>query len=244
MSSLSDTGASKMFNMTSDMMKSFEAPVLSWTFLWEFFLDGRTPSRAMTDQALRKLMPALEGPGTIIELGAGGDYYKKYVPSNQRYVLSNLSEGFDLVLDMTRLDLPDNSVEALISVYAMEHIYDFKSAFNEQHRVLRPGGRLLLIVPFMYYYHAAPDDFFRFSASALDTLLSPFNVLVRQPIGGRWLQFAEFLHEKEIMGSRLGSIPRFALRCLALPFLVCGLRQHDPQYAVGFAYLCEKSVVP
>lgn len=228
------------FKLAAERVKDIPPPSLPIGFLWEFFRDGRTPARAMTDCAMGDLLPALEGEGEILELGAGGDYYKSFVDRRQKYKTSNLAPGCDEVLDMTRLALADQSVPALVSVFALEHLYDFESSFKEQQRVLMSGGRLLLIVPFMYYYHAAPDDYFRFSASALDRLLQPYDILLRQPLGGRWLIFSEFLHEKKVMGSSLGPLARFLLRCLALPFLAKALKQHDSRYAFGFAYLCEK----
>ena len=232
-----------LFNYPSNEVRNIKPPYLPFKFLWEFLLDGRTPARAMTDEAMLKLLPALEGDGIIIELGAGGDYYKKLTKVGQNYLTSNLTEGSDLLLDMTKLDLQDNSVDAFVSVFALEHLFDFDAVFREQLRVLKPGGRLLIVAPFLYYYHAAPDDFFRFSASALDRLLAPFDILASQPIGSRWLLFAEFLHEKRVMGSQLGFFSRLALRFIALPFLTLALKQHDPRFAIGFAYLCEKKVV-
>lgn len=232
------------FNISAPAFSEFAAPVLPSSFLWEFLRDGRTPARAMSDVAMQALLPGICGPGTIIELGAGGDYYKNFVVAGQRYMTSNLAVGCDVRLDMTKLDLANDSVDALVSVFALEHVYDFEAVFAEQQRVLKPGGRLLLIVPFLYYYHAAPDDFFRFSASALDRLLAPVDVLVRQPLGSRWLLFAEFLHEKVVMGSRMGFLARLVLRCVALPFLAAGLKAHDARFAFGFAYLCEKRSEP
>lgn len=236
-----DSKRTGSFRMPVKDVGTISAPTLSFKFLWEFICDGRTPARAMTDEIMRKMLPALEGSGTILELGAGGDYYKRFCKSDQSYVTSNFAAGAgDIVLDMTHIELADNSVDAIVSVFALEHLFDFESAFREKLRVLKPAGRLLLVVPFLYYYHAAPDDYFRFSGSALDRLLAPYNILCRQPLGGRWLLFSEFLHEKEVMGSRLGVLKRFLLRCVALPFLMVALRRNDPKYAMGFAYLCEK----
>jgi SAM-dependent methyltransferase len=240
MAKLITAPAEVTFVTPSDVWTRFVAPTLPVSFLREFLWDGRTPARAVSDAIIRSLLPALYGPGPILELGAAADYYKHFAPPCQRYFTSNIAPGCDLRLDMTNLNLPDNSADALVSVFALEHIYDFGAAINEQKRVLKPGGRLLLVVPFLYYYHAAPDDYFRFSGPALDRLLSPLHILVKQPLGGRWLLLAELLHEKAIMGSRKGRFSRCALRCLALPFLFAGLKAHDPQYAFGFAYLCEK----
>lgn len=235
---VADTGNVATFNMPSRAVAEIPAPVLPRSFLWEFLMDGRTPARAMTDVAMQALLPAIGGQGKIIELGAGGDYYKRFVPPDREYQTSNLdlNAGCDLQLDMTRMDLADNSTDALVSVFALEHLYDFEAVFAEQLRVLKPGGRLLLVVPFMYYYHAAPDDYFRFTTSALDRLVKPLSVKVSQPLGGRWLLFSEFLHEKVIMGSKMGFLARLALSLVALPFLAVGLKAHDSRYA----YLCEK----
>lgn len=228
------------FSIPSAQAKQTKPPELGTKFLLEFLFDGRTPARAMSDAAMQLMLPSLRGPGTIIELGAASDYYKNFVPPSQRYLTSDIGNNCDLRLDMTDLDLEDSSVDALVSVFALEHLYSFHDVFEECNRVLRPRGRLLIIVPFLYYYHAAPDDFFRFTSSALDRLLSPFEILVRQPLGSRSLLFSEFLHEKVHMGSVKSTLARMALRCLALPFLASGLSSHDAQYAFAFAYLCEK----
>jgi len=229
------------FLISSDAAKKIKPANLPIRFLMEFIADGRTPARAMTDETMRNFLPALEGANRIIELGAAGNYYKNFAANRENYVTSNLGEGCDIKLDMTNLDLPDDSVDALVSVFALEHVYDFPSVFQEQYRVLKPGGRILLAVPFLYYYHAAPDDFFRFTESALDKLLDPLTILSKQAIGNRWLLFSELLHEKVVMGSKRKPLGRLILRMIALPFLARALNRHDPQYALGFVYLCEKS---
>lgn len=238
--SVHSRGNLAQFSIPSAQVKQTKPPALGTKFLCEFLFDGRTPARAMSDAAMQLMLPSLGGPGPIIELGAASDYYKNFVPPGQRYLTSDLSSNCDLRLDMTKLDLKDDSVDALVSVFALEHLFSFHDVFEECKRVLKPRGRLLLVVPFLYYYHAAPDDFFRFTSSALDRLLSPLEILVRQPLGSRGLLFSELLHEKVNMGSVKSTIGRLALRCVALPFLASGLSSHDARYAFAFAYLCEK----
>lgn len=49
---------------------------------------------------------------------------------------------------VTRLTFADASFDIVISLDVLEHVPDFSHALAECHRVLRPGGSLLLSVPF------------------------------------------------------------------------------------------------
>jgi SAM-dependent methyltransferase len=65
--------------------------------------------------------------------------------------------GVDVQADLNRpLDwLPDASVDAVYSRHALEHVEQILPLMRELHRVLRPGGRLHLVVPHFsnpYYY--------------------------------------------------------------------------------------------
>lgn len=217
-------------------------PRVGLRYVWEFLCDGETPGRVLNDVGVRVLMPYLEGPGTIFELGGAGDYYKNFARPGQPYAVTNLDPPCDRIIDMTAMDLPDNSVDAFLSMYALEHIYDFPSVISESFRCLKPGGRMLLAVPFMYYYHAAPDDFFRFTDSALDKMLAAFNVLKRISFGNRELLVSQLYHEKLVLGFKRSGWLRLMIRVGCLPFLVRGLlgNQHNRVFAITQLYLCEK----
>lgn len=49
--------------------------------------------------------------------------------------------------DITRLSLPDESVDLIVSSEVLEHVPDLRRAFAETERVLRPGGRHVFTVP-------------------------------------------------------------------------------------------------
>jgi len=59
------------------------------------------------------------------------------------------------------LPCDDKLFDSVISFNTLEHIYDVFSAMNEMKRVLKSGGELFLITPFLYPIHGHPDDFFR-----------------------------------------------------------------------------------
>ena len=50
--------------------------------------------------------------------------------------------------DLTRLSFPDRSFDHVISLDVLEHVPDYQAALGEILRVLKPGGWLLLSVPF------------------------------------------------------------------------------------------------
>lgn len=57
-----------------------------------------------------------------------------------------LSDRVDLRQgDAQALDLPDGSVDVLVSTQVYEYVADVDRALQEAHRVLRPGGRLLVL---------------------------------------------------------------------------------------------------
>ena len=47
-----------------------------------------------------------------------------------------------------QLDFPDNSFDAVFSSHCIEHSIDLQKTFSELHRIIRPGGNLLMAVPF------------------------------------------------------------------------------------------------
>jgi SAM-dependent methyltransferase len=67
-----------------------------------------------------------------------------------RYVTTDLEPaGVDLTLDITALDLPDASFDAVVCVHVLEHVPDDAAAMRELHRVLRPGGWGVVQVPIL-----------------------------------------------------------------------------------------------
>lgn len=83
----------------------------------------------------------------------------------------------DIVGDIHHLPLEKNSVDAIFCLAVLEHVENPWKAVEEMHRVLRPGGKILLYIPFLYYYHAEQGyyrDYWRFSLDASKLLMRSF----------------------------------------------------------------------
>lgn len=53
----------------------------------------------------------------------------------------------DLKLDVTAIDMPDNSFDVVICNHVLEHVSDVGKAFSEIRRILKPSGWAILLVP-------------------------------------------------------------------------------------------------
>jgi SAM-dependent methyltransferase len=156
---------------------------LSLGALRKYLTREATPSRLLCDLAVAEYLPRLEGP--IIEIGATRKgNYRRFARPGTDYTFSNITrEEGTLYLDVMRIDLPDASVDNYVSIVTLEHVPDPERAVREITRTLKPGGGLLLVVPFMFPFHAAPSDFFRFTDAGLAVLLRDYEVLAAEALG-------------------------------------------------------------
>jgi SAM-dependent methyltransferase len=65
----------------------------------------------------------------------------------------------------------DGSVDLALCTEVLEHVLEPGLLLSEVRRCLRPGGRLLMTVPFAARWHFVPYDYWRFTPSAITHLL-------------------------------------------------------------------------
>lgn len=67
--------------------------------------------------------------------------------------------GIDILSDITNIPRPSASFDAILCTEVLEHVPDPLSALDELARLLRPGGRLILTMPFVSYTHFSPHHY-------------------------------------------------------------------------------------
>jgi SAM-dependent methyltransferase len=73
--------------------------------------------------------------------------------------------------------IPDGAFDYVVCTEVLEHTLDPFAAIAEIHRILRPGGRLFLSVPFNLRIHGPLPDCWRFTEHGLRRLLERFEIL-------------------------------------------------------------------
>ncbi|MDI6765243.1 MAG: class I SAM-dependent methyltransferase [Bacteroidota bacterium] len=82
--------------------------------------------------------------------------------------------------------LESNSFDTVLAADVLEHIYNPMLFMNEVARVVKPGGKVLIMVPYYYWVHEAPHDYYRYTEYALKKFcdVNKLNVVYLQPYGG------------------------------------------------------------
>ena len=100
-----------------------------------------------------------------------------------------------IIGDADYLPFKNNSFDKAVSVNSL---YYFKNPFNvagDIARVLRKNGQLILVMPFIYPIHDAPDDKYRFTKYGIMELLkNNFDIKQIKAIGGIFNLPAVFFH--------------------------------------------------
>jgi SAM-dependent methyltransferase len=153
-------------------------------------------SRLLSDLVAKHYEGALRehARGSLLDLGCGSvplfQVYRglvKEVTCVDWPQSLHKSEHIDVFADLTLpLPLPDASFDTVVLTDVLEHIPTPDGLITEIARVLRPGGRVMIGVPFMYWLHEGPYDFNRYTRYQLARLLEKagLNVLQLTEIGG------------------------------------------------------------
>jgi SAM-dependent methyltransferase len=137
-------------------------------------------------RGLNEFFPELRGD--VLDVGCGRKPYRDHVPAT-RYVgvdvdtpVTRALAMADIFYDGRTLPFSDGSFDGVLCSQVLEHVFTPEEFLREIHRVLRPGGRLLLATPFVWDEHEQPHDFARYSSFGLRALLerNGFEVLVQR----------------------------------------------------------------
>lgn len=114
------------------------------------------------------------------------------------------AQHLDVAHDLNQpLPLESDRYDTAILSDVLEHIRRPEALVAEIARILAPGGKLLLNVPFLYWLHEQPHDYFRYSEHALRSFIeqSGLRLLLLEELGGAPEVLAD------VIGKHLSQVP-------------------------------------
>ena len=117
--------------------------------------------------------------GRIADIGAGDvPFYPGYRNQAESIACidwagsSHAVEKYsDILCDLNKeISLPNQSIDAALLSSVLEHIAEPRVLLRELYRCLAPGGAVVIEVPFFYWLHEEPNDYYRYTRHALTRL--------------------------------------------------------------------------
>ena len=142
---------------------------------------------------LRKAMSIFssELKGRLLDVGCGSKPYQElfavddYIGLDIDNEASRNRKIADYFYDGKTFPFNEDEYDSVLCNQVLEHVFNPDEFLSEIKRVLKPGGRLLLTVPFVWDEHEQPHDYARYSSFGLKALIDKngFNVIEYKKIG-------------------------------------------------------------
>ncbi len=127
--------------------------------------------------------------GRLLDFGCGSKPYKALFDV-QEYIGLDIEvsghsirrEAVDVYYDGMTIPFLDNHFDSIFSSEVFEHLFNLEEILSELHRVLKPGGHMLVTLPFVWDEHETPYDFARYTSFGIAHLLkkSGFEIIVME----------------------------------------------------------------
>jgi SAM-dependent methyltransferase len=149
-----------------------EAPLGFWA---RQFLDLQLKTIVA---CLSKKLPQLSGK--ILDIGAGESPWKYLLARDTTYQGIDIQSAEEFGMRKSRdviyydgltIPLPSNEFDAGLCIEVLEHTQNPQVLLSEAFRVLKPGGKLVMTVPWSARVHHIPFDYHRFTPFQLEHLM-------------------------------------------------------------------------
>lgn len=157
--------------------------------VWRQIAAGKTLMRSLMNIALSEY--ALE-TGDVLDVGGGNrPSYLTFLQNVEQANIINVDQQYGtdwrkkIDFEKDRLPFDENSVNQILVLNVLEHIYNHRHLVAEMHRVLKKNKTLIGFVPFLINYHADPHDYFRYTHEALRRIFvdAGFSTVSITPVG-------------------------------------------------------------
>jgi len=133
----------------------------------------RKPILELVLQAATEIPPG----SRLLDVGAGDSPYRELF-RHVRYETADWEMSFHVADEVLQhvgpahaIPVGDGEFDAVLCTQVLEHVPNPAEVIQELFRVLAPGGRLYMTLPFVWELHEIPWDFYRYTSSSLHRML-------------------------------------------------------------------------
>ena len=193
----------------------------------------------LIERSIAGLAPRLRGE--LIDVGCGRQPYRGYFSHAARIVACDFDGArgnVDFTCPAHAIPVEAGSFDAVLCTEVLEHVPDPLAVWREFHRILRPGGQVLLTTPMYWPQHEVPYDFYRYPEHGLRYLATTagFEINELWPRGGRWALLGQV--GIQVIGHYLKL--RLMRRAWNRFFLWADQKRNNPEITLGWTILAQK----
>jgi SAM-dependent methyltransferase len=206
-----------------------------------YWLHFRTLEPFILDQMRQAKAP-------LLDLGCGARPYKPYYPEGEAVgadVVQSSTGCVDVIIKGTEpLPFPDDHFESILCTQVLEHVEDPYLLIRESHRVLKPGGKMILTCPFIWELHERPHDYLRFSEYWLTKHLTEtgFHLEVLERQGGDVATVGQIICL--LLAVRQIHMPKFIQKLYNKFFSYLDRKSHTQCMPLNYGMVCVKAAAP
>lgn len=149
--------------MGTEQRRKLNVPIRGWVDILLYFYHRKVAHE------LQRISLEFDRDGNkILEIGAGKKPCKEVFQKASFTCTDIISYNLvDALIDVNNMPFKENFFDLVICNNVLEHVPTPQQAVDEIHRCLKPGGKLFLVVPFLFPLHDIPHDYFRFTEYSL-----------------------------------------------------------------------------
>lgn len=192
-------------------------------------------SRSMLARAIADYAPEIAG--VVLDFGCGSKPYEAIFTKAEDYIGVDIAvsghdhreSSVDFFWDGEKLPFEDNTFDSIVAFEVMEHVFNPSQVLSELQRVIKPGGVMLITVPFVHGEHETPFDFARYTSFGLNSILnaagfSPLKCLKIGSFTDVVLQMISEVYFSKLRNVRYFGFLALCVLCLPLNVLAVLLR--------------------
>ena len=140
------------------------------------FINPNYFSRKGLLKYLRKEAPNLSG--RLLDFGSGRKPWRSLFQVDEYIGVDIAKSGhdhhdskIDVYYDGRVIPFENNSFDSVFASDVFEHLFNLDEILDELNRVLKPGGQMLVSIPFAWNEHETPYDFARYTSFGIRAIM-------------------------------------------------------------------------